>query len=298
MNAEKGFAAPASGSFETQIPTFEELEADPEITALLEFEPVPRQIVKANGWTPAMQRMFIAWLAWYGSPTKACDELGKARSGVDKLYKAADAAEFRASWDEAIALYERRRIARTISRHGGSGSLRAPTLPRAHAQNADARPLQDGQVLNEYGEPEDEDSYCRRAEDASDSLTGKLLRIRRLYLREISSSPGKRAAFEILTELPIDWDAAERLEPQADEPFRTRNQRKPDMILLAESGWSFGEYGYGPDKQAERRKAIDEHRAAEGLPPVDWDADSEEENAEKGPSPDDRDFPQGEDENR
>jgi hypothetical protein len=146
-------------------------------------------------------------------------------------------------------------------------------LTRKPAQSADAEFPPEGQALNEYGEPEDEDSLARRAEEAKDSIAAKLLRIRRLYLQEISASPGKRAAFEILTELPIDWDAAERLEPQADEPFRTSNQRKPDMILMAESGWSFGECGYGPDKKAERRRAIDEHRAAEGLPAIDWDGE-------------------------
>ena len=50
------------------------------------------------------------------------------------------------------------------------------------------------------------------------------------------------------------------------------NQREPDMILTAESGWSFGEIGYGPDKMAELRAAIDQFRAEEGLGPVDWDA--------------------------
>jgi hypothetical protein len=42
------------------------------------------------------------------------------------------------------------------------------------------------------------------------------------------------------------------------------------MILTAESGWAWGEHGYGPDKKAEMRKAIDEWRAEEGLEPVDW----------------------------
>ena len=59
-----------------QSPTFAELAADPDIAALLTFQPVHRQMQKANGWTPAMQRMFIAWLAHYGSPGNAAAELG------------------------------------------------------------------------------------------------------------------------------------------------------------------------------------------------------------------------------
>jgi hypothetical protein len=43
------------------------------------------------------------------------------------------------------------------------------------------------------------------------------------------------------------------------------------MILTAESGWSWGEVGYGPDRMAELRQAIDEYRAEEGLEPVDWE---------------------------
>ena len=45
------------------------------------------------------------------------------------------------------------------------------------------------------------------------------------------------------------------------------------MILTAESGWSFGEAGYGPDKKAEMRKAIDEYRAEEGLPAIEWEGE-------------------------
>ena len=287
MNAPQGPAAPASGTAE-HVPTFEELAADPEIAALLDFAPVPRLIVKANGWTPGMQRMFIAWLAWYGSPTNACDELGMARSGADKLYKAAGSEEFRAAWDGAIALFERRRIARTVSRHAGAGALRAPTVSRkspsafAGEGRGEGAP---GQILNEYDEWEDEASVVSRAEDARDSISGKLRRSRRLYLQEISDSPGKRAAFEILTDLPIDWDKARRLEPQEDEPWRRPNLREGDMLLTAENGW-LGGAAHGPDKMAaqscrgrgeqrtaELRRAVDEHRAGEGLEPVDWDGE-------------------------
>lgn len=42
------------------------------------------------------------------------------------------------------------------------------------------------------------------------------------------------------------------------------------MILTAESGWAFGELGYGPDRKAEMRKAVDELRSKKGLAPVEW----------------------------
>ena len=86
---------------------------------------------------------------------------------------------------------------------------------------------------------------------------------------------GSGAAFEILTELPIDWDKAARLEPQPDEPWNRANQRQPDMILTAENGWSFGEHGYGEDKKAELRAELDKYRAEEGLEPVDWSEEDE-----------------------
>ena len=273
-----GLAAPSSGS-ELEIPSFEELAADPEIAPLLDFTPVPRSHAKANGWSADMQRIFIAWLAYYGSPTKACDELGKARSGIDKVYKSPDADEFRASWDAAVALAEKRRIDRLTTRRGGAGAMRAPAISRGNlhrtAVDGPGTVPQPGQVLNEFDEWEDEDSLAARAEDAADSIRGKLLRCRRLFLQQISGRPGKRAAFEILTELPVDWDKAAAGEAQPDEPWNIANQRKPDMVLTAESGWSFGDIGYGPDRKAAARRAIDEHRAAEGLEPLDWSESTE-----------------------
>jgi hypothetical protein len=285
MSETDSAAAPESG---TTIPTFEELAADPQIAPLLDFAPVPRSHVKANGWTPDMQRMFIAWLAYYGSPTNACDELGMARSGIDKVYKSADADEFRASWDAAVALAEKRRIAALATRRGGAGALRAPAMSRSRPDRTDrdddgAAPLP-GQVMNELGDWESEDSLERRADEARDSIARKLLAARRLYLQEIAGSPGKRAAFEILTELPIDWAKAQRLEPQADEPWRRPNLRQGDMLLTAENGW-LGDFAHGPDKVAELRRAIDRYREEQGLERVRWDEDplpSEGEGRERG----------------
>jgi hypothetical protein len=280
MNAPQGSAAPESGPTSPggadDILTFDELAADPEIAALLDFAPVPRSHAKANGWTADMQRMFIAWLAYYGSATNACDELGKARSGIDKVYKSPSAEEFRASWDGAIALAEKRRIAGLAARPGGAGALRAPVMSRAKPDRTDldfnGRPPQPGQVMNEHGEWEDESSFRQRGEEARDRISGKLRNARRLYLQEISGCPGKRAAFEMLTGLPIDWDKAEQLQPQPDEPWRKPNMREGDMLLTAENGW-LGDMAHGPDKKAELRQAIDQYRAERGMEPVQWDGE-------------------------
>jgi hypothetical protein len=273
---------------------------DPEIAALLDFEPVPRKVVVPGGWTPDAQREFIARLAVHGSAGKACNEMDRHRTGVTKLYYSPNGASFRAAWDAAVELATRRRAERmplanfvspgvkpptldnrrkspplrghSTDPHGSAeplSPLRPDPLPLAGEGGGPAGPGGEGQVLNEYGEWEDEGSLQRRADEARDSVSRKLLKARRLYLQEISGSPGKRAAFEILTQLPIDWEKAAALEPQPDEPWRNPSMRKPDMLLTAENGW-LGDVAHGPDKKAELMRAIDEYRAEEGLDPVEW----------------------------
>jgi hypothetical protein len=48
------------------------------------------------------------------------------------------------------------------------------------------------------------------------------------------------------------------------------------MQLPAESAWSNGEMGNGPDKKAEARAELDKYREEEGLPPVEWESESAE----------------------
>jgi hypothetical protein len=235
---------------------------------LLDFKPVPRKNKRADGWTPEKQRSFIAALSATGSKRQAAQAVGMAPYGVENLLRNDGGDSFKAAVERAMAIAAQNGSMKIAQGVADAAARNAQLTPPSRLRGLPA--LAEGEVLNEYGEPEDEHSYRRRADDAKDSIANKLLRIRRLFLQEICASPGKRAAFEILTELPVDWEKAARLEPQPDEPFRTGNQRQADMILTAESGWSFGEWGYGPDKKAELRKAIDEHRAAEGLDPVDW----------------------------
>lgn len=163
--------------------------------------------------------------------------------------------------------------ARVFAHREGRGSRFCERYGLTRLVYAEQAPTIEEAIAREKALKKWKESFQRRGEEARDSITQKLLRIRRLYLKEISGSPGKRAAFEILTELPVDWELAGRLEPQPDEPYNTASQRQPDMILTAESGWTFGEHGYGPDRMAEARRAIDEYRAEEGLEPVDWSGD-------------------------
>jgi len=93
METQEGPAAPESGTGH-----------DPVIAALLEFEPAPRQNKRKDGWTPALQRMFIAELARTGSPDLAAEALGKNRYGVQKVYKGQGAEGFRAAWEGARRL--------------------------------------------------------------------------------------------------------------------------------------------------------------------------------------------------
>jgi len=278
MESQERPAAPESGpgNDNPHIPTFEELAADPEIAPLLAFEPVPRRIEVEGGWSPEKQREFIARLAVHGSKNKACLEMGMHTTGMTKVQNSPGSKGFRAAWEGAVALARKRREEKAAAEFVRPGT-KLPTIDhrRKHPHPDPLPRAGEGEVRNEHGEYEDAASLRRRADEARDSVSAKLLRCRRLYLQEISGSPGKRAAFEILTHYPIDWDKAALLEPQDDEPWRKPNMHRPEMLLTAENGW-IGDMLHGENKTEELRRALDRHREEQGLPPVNWDGESAE----------------------
>jgi len=69
---------------------------------LLDFEPVPRR-PRADGWTPEVQRAFIAALAVTGSDRQAARGVGKAQYGVEQLKKAKGNEGFMAAHARALA---------------------------------------------------------------------------------------------------------------------------------------------------------------------------------------------------
>jgi hypothetical protein len=70
--------------------------------SLLSFTPVPVR-ARRDGWTPARQSAFIAYLRVTGCIDESCRRVGRSRESAYKLYRRPDAASFRAAWDSALA---------------------------------------------------------------------------------------------------------------------------------------------------------------------------------------------------
>jgi hypothetical protein len=104
----------------SNVPPRHRPEDDPEIAPLLNFEPAPRQNKRKDGWTPALQRKFIAHLAKTGSPHQAAEAVGKNRHGVEKVYKSPGSESFREAWDSAVAFYEQREADRIEREHANA----------------------------------------------------------------------------------------------------------------------------------------------------------------------------------
>ena len=255
------------------IPTFKQLMRIRGIAALLKFDPVPRSVKRKDGWTPDLQREFVARLAFTGSANQAAQHMGKNISGIEAIYRDRRAASFRNAWDRALEAGTKRAAEREANQafagRAPGVSVRGPTRLTGE-YDAEGRLRQPGQMRNHLGVWEDEEEIWRQHDEAKDRISRKMLSARRLLLKEIADSPGKRAAWEILTELPVDWDKARRCEEQADEPFHKPPRMKDaHMILTCESGW-LGEMVHGPDRKSELQQALNEHLISEGKAPIDW----------------------------
>lgn len=81
---------------------------DPEVEALLQFEPVVRKCVRHDGWLPGRQREFIVALTILGHAEQAAIAVGGTMSGAYKLRTAHGGQGFGKAWDSALALHLRR----------------------------------------------------------------------------------------------------------------------------------------------------------------------------------------------
>lgn len=222
------------------------------IPDILDFTPVPRR-AHANGWTDAHQRAFIAALALTGSAGQAARTIGRHAYGAERLRTARGGRGFARAWEAALDIARQRELARV---HANLSDLaravddRDATAPPGFAAPSNWGP--DG-----WGPDEDDDGAAEREHrERMDAIRDRLMRARRLYLRSICADPAKRAAWEELVG-PTDWDLAERIAPQPDEPppGHSPSMLKPDMLLPVEAGLLADVVG-GPDALAEIRAEI------------------------------------------
>lgn len=249
-----------------------------DLADLLSFTPVVRR-ARADGWDAERQRAFIAALAVTGSPRAAARAIGKHAFGAEQLRKARGGTSFAAAWDAAIDIARERELAAlkddmtelAADHEAETGRRRSALLP-AHLREplvadepSPVRPLT-------RREEEDAESDAQRQDylDAHVRIRARLTKARRLFLAGIAGDPARRAAWEALVG-PVDWDRAERLEAQADEPFNDDPEnpeaggyafRNPDMILTAEAGL-IAEFTGGPDRIEELREEVERIQAEE-----------------------------------
>jgi hypothetical protein len=99
----------------------EPLHEDPEIAALLDFEPVPRKCPRRDGWSPENQRGYIVELALTGNVEQAAYAVGLTGNGAYQLRKCVGAEGFGDAWAGAVALYKARQRGRTAAPRAAVG---------------------------------------------------------------------------------------------------------------------------------------------------------------------------------
>lgn len=225
---------------------------------ILNFTPVKRR-AHVNNWTAEHQRAFIAALAITGSPRQAARAIGRHQFGADSLRNHRFGKSFAAAWDAAMELAREREVMRihenlaTLAKERDEQLAQlSPSPRRGEGSGEGPRPIHPD---CDYDPDVHTDDYPELWQ-AKEKLRERLINARRLYLMLIATDADKRAAWEVLVG-PVDWDRAERMEPQADEPqpvrvteentseltYRQRmnphglpNLRQPDMILPIERG--------------------------------------------------------------
>ncbi|HYE29304.1 MAG TPA: hypothetical protein VEA61_13875 [Allosphingosinicella sp.] len=91
---------------------------------LLDFEPVPLQVNRVDGWTAETQRAFIAALSVLGSSDRAARAVGKSATGAERLRRLPGADSFILAWERAKAIAREKGTLRLAN------SLRTATADR------------------------------------------------------------------------------------------------------------------------------------------------------------------------
>lgn len=237
-----------------------------------DFTPVPRRMLRHDGWTPARQRAFIAALAETGSVTEAAARVGKAKEGAYALRRAPGAESFERAWSAALDDGVRRLASIAFSRatdgvavplmHGGkqvgerrvySDQLLTFLLrhhdPEKYGANPGLRPGTTS-ASRRAQEANGQSDEQRREEllEVRTKIADKLHMARDHYVRSIAHDRKKRAAWDRLCPR-VNWKiASEREWPrEPDGSFRSLfmasdidrdfpNMRRPEYVIPFANG--------------------------------------------------------------
>lgn len=109
---------------------------------LLDFEPVPRRVARADGWTPEIRRAYVAALAVTGSERQSCAVVERAQFGITQLRRSEGNESFFAACDTALEIWrERERVRRSDKLVAAAHGEAARTRQRVAWSGAASRRL-------------------------------------------------------------------------------------------------------------------------------------------------------------
>jgi hypothetical protein len=280
---------------------------------LLDFEPVPRRVPRADGWTPEIQRAYVAALAVTGSERQAAAAVERAQFGVTQLRRAEGNEGFLAACDKAMEIWrERERVRRSDNLLAAAEGEAARTRPRLAWSGAATRrlPPPDPPL-----DPEAEEKaafelleflargiWIKLRDERKARLEGRIVAAD-FYLRQITwlevaldlasddsirmwkelERAGTHVIHVAATPISRILDAARRLAwGEAAEPDRPD---PPEPPRLVDHGGFFTEpheHGQGDPAESvqERWRRFDEQHEIEAKAQVEWEAKALRESAE------------------
>lgn len=152
---------------------------------LLDFEPVPRKVARADGWTPEIQRAYVAALAVTGSERQACAVVERAAYGITQLRKTEGSESFFAACDKAMEIHrERERVRRSDNLLAAARGEAARTRGRPPLawSNAASRRLPAAEPADEHIPDPGEDALTRFIPDDQLYALASIVRKYRLKL--------------------------------------------------------------------------------------------------------------------
>jgi hypothetical protein len=240
---------------------------DPEIAALLDFEPVERRNKRHDGWDEARQRGFIAALATCGNVDRAAHAVDRTQSGAWTVRNSAGADGFEAAWEGALALYHARnpRPAKTPPplKRGRRRNAPEPAPPPPPLLERDMTEREEIETIAALLQPLVDQYWYKMDEERKCRLAGRIVEadfcVRQLSFLEVMIDLGGGAEELLGT-----------LRDHARHPIRV--SATPMSLLLQQERRAYWREKGEPERQPPPPLGAHDDRVSLG-PPLDFRAD-------------------------